>query len=457
MGIAKKIRRKVGQAARSALGRGTRDRLGLRLRQSSALFDPDWYRRTHGIAVASAADVLEHYRASGWRQGLDPNPLFDTLWYRVRHRRLLKHYDLDPLTHFIERGRELDCRPNPFFDAKRYAEQVPAAEMGQLGPFAHYLEKGAKAHLAVDQFFDSRWYRATHMTGAEGNWPALAHYLRIGAYQGLAPGPGVAGPDELLATPAHRREVQLLYTRMIASTGPAAIDAPGYALPNALDGKATGRIAIYTAIIGDYDTLKLPYPEWSERADFFCFTDRRFKEQGAWRLIRPDYHNIDPTRIARFYKTHPHVFLRNYDSAIWIDGNIALRMDPRELVDELDPVPDVISYRHPSRRTIAEEARECIARAKDEAEAMRAQLKRYSDLGYVQKSPLIETNVMILRPSRPLVGRCLDRWWGEIERGTKRDQLSINYSIDSIAGISIGFLPEKSVRESPRFLYVKHG
>jgi hypothetical protein len=69
----------------------------------------------------------------------------------------------------------------------------------------------------------------------------------------------------------------------------------------------------------------------------------------------------------------------------------------------------------------------------------------------------METNVMIFRPTRPQVGLFLNRWWSEIDRGTKRDQLSINYCLDSTSGLSVGFLPEKSARQSGRFVVVKHG
>jgi hypothetical protein len=247
---------------------------------------------------------------------------------------------------------------------------------------AHYLEKGAVKHVAPHADFDSRWYLATHL--ADGTWPlpALAHYLRVGAYQGLAPGPGVAGTDgRSAAAAAYRENVQRNFTRMVSSSGPADICDRDFEMPHELAPRGTKRVAVYTAILGDYDTLKLPYPEWANSADFFCFTDRRFGETGAWRLVSPDYHSVDPTRIARFYKTHPHVFLRHYDIVIWIDGNIGLRVDPVKLVGDLEPEFDILSFRHPLRRTIDEV--KSASPGQGRAKVIRAG-EAYRDAGYVR-------------------------------------------------------------------------
>ena len=89
---------------------------------------------------------------------------------------------------------------------------------------------------------------------------------------------------------------------------------------------------IYTAIFGGYDNLTEPsfIPDgW----DFVCFTDSDIKSD-VWdvRKVKPLYK--DSTRNARKYKILPHRFLSEYDVSVWVDGNILIRNNLNELVDD---------------------------------------------------------------------------------------------------------------------------
>ena len=85
-------------------------------------------------------------------------------------------------------------------------------------------------------------------------------------------------------------------------------------------------VAVYTAIIGNYDSLKIP-EVLNPSYDYICFTDRTIKGLHPWKMKYIDYFNIDSARIARFYKLHPHYFLEDYDITVWVDANILIRKD----------------------------------------------------------------------------------------------------------------------------------
>ena len=75
------------------------------------------------------------------------------------------------------------------------------------------------------------------------------------------------------------------------------------------------RIAVYTAIAGGYDSVALPQ-FLDSRFDYVLFTDCPVPDTGVWQVRPMTYINADGARSARFVKTHPHRFLRDFDIAV---------------------------------------------------------------------------------------------------------------------------------------------
>ena len=64
------------------------------------------------------------------------------------------------------------------------------------------------------------------------------------------------------------------------------------------------RLVIYTAIIGDYDTLK--EPEYiDENCDYICFTDNWELTSDIWQIRLVENTSLDSTRLQRMYKVLP--------------------------------------------------------------------------------------------------------------------------------------------------------
>lgn len=67
----------------------------------SALFDADWYRRTHIDVAAAGFDPLDHYLRFGGAEGRDPGPQFGTAAYLARRRDAA---GANPLAHYLRYG-----------------------------------------------------------------------------------------------------------------------------------------------------------------------------------------------------------------------------------------------------------------------------------------------------------------------------------------------------------------
>jgi GalNAc-alpha-(1->4)-GalNAc-alpha-(1->3)-diNAcBac-PP-undecaprenol alpha-1,4-N-acetyl-D-galactosaminyltransferase len=74
-----------------------------------AFFDKKYYLETYIEVKKSGVDPLLHYLSSGWREGHDPSPEFDTRAYRDRY--MAANDDRCPLYHYYVEGRFLGVQP----------------------------------------------------------------------------------------------------------------------------------------------------------------------------------------------------------------------------------------------------------------------------------------------------------------------------------------------------------
>ena len=216
------------------------------------------------------------------------------------------------------------------------------------------------------------------------------------------------------------------------------------------------KIVLYTAISGGYDPIMLP-EKLDHRFDYVLFTDTPVSDNGVYQVRPITYFHEDAARSSRFVKTHPHKLLEDYDIAIWIDSNIMILEDIYPLVRSfLASGKAVAAVPHPDRESIYEELEACILRRKDDPKSMREQIARYRQAGF-DHGDLIESNLMMFDLRNEGINRFLDSWWTEIDRYSKRDQLSVNYALKQ-AGVNWHGLTERpdSMRNHPSFALVPH-
>jgi hypothetical protein len=71
--------------------------------QGSALFNKVWYRSTQLSALEKLVDPIWHYLDTGWKNGLDPSPSFDTTYYLAANPDV-QELGLNPLFHYLKYG-----------------------------------------------------------------------------------------------------------------------------------------------------------------------------------------------------------------------------------------------------------------------------------------------------------------------------------------------------------------
>jgi GT2 family glycosyltransferase len=184
---------------------------------------------------------------------------------------------------------------------------------------------------------------------------------------------------------------------------------------------------VYTAITGERDTLKDPLfvpPGWR----FVCFTDSPHVRSSVWD-VRPlawSSPDGDPRRTARWHKVNAHTLFPDDRVSIWADASVRATNDWRRLLWYLGSF-GLASYLHPARDCLYDEAHECARLGLDDPGCIREQVARYRAAGYPAHYGLLETTILVRRHGDPDLVRFADLWWDEISKGSKRDQLSVNY------------------------------
>jgi len=180
---------------------------------------------------------------------------------------------------------------------------------------------------------------------------------------------------------------------------------------------------VYTAVMGGYDSLKPPSvitPGW----DYVCFSDNKHLHAQGWKVYYIDSSKLGPARTARHIKIMMHEYL-DYDRSIWIDGNFVIKCNLDEFLEAFE-FTDFTLMTH-GRDCIYNEATACIVAKKDDPDIINAQMERYRAKGFPEHFGLIATGLIHRRGSKNENIIFAKRWWEELEKGSKRDQLSFNY------------------------------
>lgn len=200
------------------------------------------------------------------------------------------------------------------------------------------------------------------------------------------------------------------------------------------------KIVVYTSIFGGYDEL-IDDQFIMEGVDYLCFTDRDLKSD-VWNVVNSTAIYNDPNRNAKKFKVLPHRFLKEYDWSIWIDGNLKIVSDARELCqgnpyklydhmqvfDKRNCIYDEAKFMlEAGQRNYQRKPEKGIKNWKDFPKLMIDQINKYKTEGYPEQNGLSTTPIMVREHNNPLVIKHNEDWWMEIKHHSKRDQLSFNY------------------------------
>lgn len=192
--------------------------------------------------------------------------------------------------------------------------------------------------------------------------------------------------------------------------------------------KVIPKKVVYTCITGNYDGLReVVSPEGN--IDYICFSDD-ITHSETWKIKPiPKYLKyLSAAKTARCIKILPHLFLPEYETSVWVDGNIQVVGSMNEFIDK-----NLKNYfaipKHPDRTCVYEEANAVINLGKDSVDTVNPQIMEYMNKNYPENNGMVQSGIMIRKHNDK---RCIDisnLWWNEVRKFSKRDQLSFNYSI----------------------------
>jgi uncharacterized membrane protein len=182
------------------------------------------------------------------------------------------------------------------------------------------------------------------------------------------------------------------------------------------------KIAIYTAIIGEYEVPKDPLFK-DEGVDYFLFTDQRVGSS-VWNVKYVSHIGLTPRKTARSIKILSHEYLPDYDITIWVDANFCQKKSIKPLIELM--FDDVLILNHPSRDCLYDEATTCVRDGHDYKEIIEAQTVFYQRQGYPTKNGLVATGLILRKKTEKVKLLCED-WWHEVLSKSGRDQISFDY------------------------------
>lgn len=188
--------------------------------------------------------------------------------------------------------------------------------------------------------------------------------------------------------------------------------------------KPHGRVAVYTALTGNYDDVhEILYKE--EDVDYLLFTNNPSLTSKTWQVILVQS-DLDNVLLSREIKMMPHNYLDDkYETSIYIDANAVIYGELSELAKYLDGGKSLAVSRHSIRKSVKEEIEACVKlRGADPIEATR-QYERYLQEGFKDNYPLLECGILVRAHKDAKVRELMQSWYDEFKNGVKRDQLSL--------------------------------
>jgi len=219
------------------------------------------------------------------------------------------------------------------------------------------------------------------------------------------------------------------------------------------------KIAVYTAIYGNYDKILNPLFV-DPMCDYFIFTDLPLPKDSVWKKFEkinfPDEINSNFLK-NRYVKLLPHDFFKNYRYSIYVDGNIQIVSEVSMYINVFVSSIGIGMHKHPSNIGIYEEVKYNVKLNKiSKGDAAKIK-KMYKHNNMPNNFGMFECNVIIREHNNPKCIEIMEHWWRELMKGVKRDQLYFTFVL-FILGYKFEdvYLIGENINANPMFIKYEH-
>lgn len=190
--------------------------------------------------------------------------------------------------------------------------------------------------------------------------------------------------------------------------------------------------AVYTALIGGYELLLEQPVALNSTLPFICLTDDPSLTSETWdiRIVEPAFPQ-DSIRSARALKIRGHPILAEFDETLWIDNTVLLKAEPTELLDQWLAHADLALPVHSFRENVAAEFDVVASQLIDDPARVNEQRAHYAASSPDVLKQRVHWTAVLARRATPSVQRLMLRWFDEVLRHSRRDQLSIGLALSS--------------------------
>lgn len=182
------------------------------------------------------------------------------------------------------------------------------------------------------------------------------------------------------------------------------------------------RVIVFTAILGDCDSLK-PAPTGADRCVCFVTEPSDVPDARGWELMA--HATANPRRDAWRLRCLPHLLFEDYERVIWIDASFTLTDLPRLLRDAGSK--PISALRHHERDTCYHEGLKLVKiKQSNEADVAR-QLLAYRQAQFNPEH--LSISCVLVRDRSEAVNRFNETWAEQIQTYPgDNTQVSLDYS-----------------------------
>lgn len=212
------------------------------------------------------------------------------------------------------------------------------------------------------------------------------------------------------------------------------------------------RIAIYTAIFGNYDKVHEPLIQ-PGNIDYYIITDQEIPPNSLWKPITPhdNIKSLSSGEKNRYVKMHPDEYFSTYKYSIYVDGSISIISDMTPLIYEVSKV-GIAVHRHSQRECVYDELIVTELFHKITSEEKKNYEEYLEKINMPRKYGLCECGVIAREHEKDECKRIMGMWWEMFKNHIKRDQIHLpvvlfmnNISVNEICTLGTNIYNNKSI------------